>query len=242
MYDGIARKISHYLFYGQTTSLCETCLALVPAKIVIEDDERLLSQALQRAWRAEDADVDRCRLLQALPRLPQAGRPALALQTRTEHGCPYDCGLCPDHEQHSCLALIDVNEACNLTCPVCFADSSPQRDRAPAAGRDRAHDGCAGGQRRRARSLQLSGGEPTIHPQILDDHRRGASAGRSATSCSTPTASASRRSRSSSRRWPSVQAGLRSLSAVRFARSATALKTLRGADLTPHSQAGAGSP
>ena len=37
MYDGIARKSSPYLFLGQTTSLCETCLGLVPAKIVEED-------------------------------------------------------------------------------------------------------------------------------------------------------------------------------------------------------------
>ena len=37
MYDGVARKSAPYLFLGQTTSLCETCLGLVPAKIVEED-------------------------------------------------------------------------------------------------------------------------------------------------------------------------------------------------------------
>ena len=37
MYDGVARKSAPYLFLGQTTSLCETCLDLVPAKIVEED-------------------------------------------------------------------------------------------------------------------------------------------------------------------------------------------------------------
>ena len=31
------RKITPYVFYGQTTSLCETCLALVPAKIISYD-------------------------------------------------------------------------------------------------------------------------------------------------------------------------------------------------------------
>ena len=36
MYDGISRKSAPYLFLGQTTSLCETCLGLVPAKIVEE--------------------------------------------------------------------------------------------------------------------------------------------------------------------------------------------------------------
>ena len=30
------RKVPPYVFWGQTTSLCETCLALVPAKIQIE--------------------------------------------------------------------------------------------------------------------------------------------------------------------------------------------------------------
>ena len=35
--DGPIRKVTPYVFYGQTTSLCETCYALVPAKIIIED-------------------------------------------------------------------------------------------------------------------------------------------------------------------------------------------------------------
>jgi 7,8-dihydro-6-hydroxymethylpterin dimethyltransferase len=35
--DGSIRKATPYIFYGQTTSLCETCMALVPAKIIIED-------------------------------------------------------------------------------------------------------------------------------------------------------------------------------------------------------------
>ena len=42
--------------YGQTTSLCETCLELVPAKIIGEDGKRLLPEALPRARRAEDPD------------------------------------------------------------------------------------------------------------------------------------------------------------------------------------------
>ncbi len=45
-----------YLFHGQTTSLCETCLRLVPAKVIGEERMRLLSQALPRPRRAEDAD------------------------------------------------------------------------------------------------------------------------------------------------------------------------------------------
>ena len=34
----LQRKSAPYVFYGQTTSLCETCRDLVPAKVIIEDD------------------------------------------------------------------------------------------------------------------------------------------------------------------------------------------------------------
>ena len=36
------RKAAPYIFHGQTTSLCETCLETVPAKVVIEDAVREL--------------------------------------------------------------------------------------------------------------------------------------------------------------------------------------------------------
>ena len=121
------RKPSPHIFYGQTTSLCENCYALVPAKIVIEGDnvyylKRCSRHGMQKTLVSTDAAYFKlCR------DYIKAGDRPLVLQSRTEFGCPYDCGLCPDHEQHSCLALIDINEACNLTCPVCFSDSSPQR-------------------------------------------------------------------------------------------------------------------
>ncbi len=100
----------------------------------------------------------------------------LALQSHTEFGCPYDCGLCPDHEQHSCLALIEINEHCNLTCPVCFADSSPERSRhLPLATVERMVD-----------ALVASEAEPDLDPAVrrradvasgfLRDPRHGAGA------------------------------------------------------------------
>jgi uncharacterized radical SAM superfamily Fe-S cluster-containing enzyme len=93
-------------------------------------------------------------------------RPAV-FQTRIDAGCPYDCGLCPDHEQHSCLALIEVNEHCNLTCPICFAGSSPahtgQRSLAEI---ERMLDTLVASEIE-PDLLQISGGEPTLHPEIL---------------------------------------------------------------------------
>jgi uncharacterized radical SAM superfamily Fe-S cluster-containing enzyme len=162
------RRISPYLFHGQTTSLCETCLALVPAKIIIEDNcvyylKRCDRHGVQKTLIS--TDVGYYKLCQDY--IKPGDRP-LKLQSRTEYGCPYDCGLCPDHEQHSCLALIDVNEACNLTCPVCFSDSSPERTlHRPLAEIERMMDALVASEGE-PDLVQFSGGEPTIHPQILD--------------------------------------------------------------------------
>lgn len=99
----------------------------------------------------------------------------LAPHTRTDHGCPYDCGLCPDHEQHSCLALIEINEACNLSCPVCFAESSVKRQGHRSLVEIEAMLDAVVASEGEPDLVQLSGGEPTIHPQffeILDAARR----------------------------------------------------------------------
>jgi 7,8-dihydro-6-hydroxymethylpterin dimethyltransferase len=162
------RKIAPYVFYGQTTSLCSQCLALVPAKIIFDDgkvwyQKRCKTHGVEKSL--VSTDINYYKLCHDY--LKPGDRP-LQPQTRTEEGCPYDCGLCPDHEQHSCLALIDVNEACNLTCPVCFADSSTARTvHRPLAEIERMMDALVASEGE-PDLLQISGGEPTIHPQIME--------------------------------------------------------------------------
>ncbi|MBU6222709.1 MAG: radical SAM protein [Planctomycetes bacterium] len=164
----LIRRQASYVFDGQTTSLCEECLALVPAKVLVEDGQvfylkRCRAHGQRKVLVSTDAAYWRlCR-----DYLKPGDRP-LMVQTHTEQGCPYDCGLCPDHEQHSCLALIDVNEACNLACPVCFSDSSPQRSlHRSLAEIERMMDALVASEGE-PDLLQLSGGEPTIHPEILE--------------------------------------------------------------------------
>ncbi len=161
------RRSRPYLFWGQTTSLCETCLALVPAKIELRDNEVWYQKRCpQHGTHLTRVSTDAAYWKLCKDYLKPGDRP-LALQSRTEYGCPYDCGLCPDHEQHSCLALIDINEHCNLTCPVCFADSSPAREKhLPLATIERMLDALVASEGE-PDLVQLSGGEPTLHPELF---------------------------------------------------------------------------
>ncbi len=99
----------------------------------------------------------------------------LTAQTRTEAGCPFDCGLCPDHEQHSCLAILEINQACDLACPVCFADAANLHgSHRPLAEIERMLDALVASEGE-PDLVQLSGGEPTLHPEffaILDAVKR----------------------------------------------------------------------
>lgn len=169
------RKAAPYIFWGQTTSLCEVCYTLAPTKIVIEQNsvyylKRCAEHGVQKTLVSDDVQYWK----RTKDYLKPGDRP-LVVARRTEKGCPYDCGLCPDHEQHSCLAIVEINEACNLTCPVCFANSSPaltgQRSLADV---EQMFDALVAAEGE-PDLVQISGGEPTIHPDffaILDAAKR----------------------------------------------------------------------
>ncbi len=140
----------------------------MPAKVIAEDQsvfylKRCREHGVQKTLIADDLNYWKSQQDWLKP-----GDRPLAVQTRTDHGCPYDCGLCPDHEQHSCLAIVEINEACNLSCPVCFADSSVKREaHRPLAEVARMLDILVESEGE-PDLVQLSGGEPTLHPQFFE--------------------------------------------------------------------------
>lgn len=162
------RKIAPYRFHGQTVSLCETCLAPVPAKILLEDgrvyyQKRCRTHGVQKSLISSDAHY----WLRCFNWIKPGDRP-MDFQTRIDHGCPYDCGLCPDHEQHSCLALIEITDHCNLTCPTCFAVSAPAKANNLSLKEVESMLDALVASEGEPDLVQISGGEPTLHPQILE--------------------------------------------------------------------------
>lgn len=165
-----------YLYYDSAVSLCTTCYRRIDAKIIFEDNnvfmlKRCPDHGFERVLMADDVDYyRRCReLFLKPPEMPQH------YNTPIKYGCPYDCGLCPDHEQHSCLSLLEICDACNLTCPVCYANSGTHRTTfKPLDQIERMLD-AIGSNELEPDIVQISGGEPTIHPDffaVLDACKR----------------------------------------------------------------------
>ena len=156
-----------YLFYELTNSLCPQCLRKVEAKVLFQDDKVYLQKWCPEhklQWVLISTDVEYYKLSR---QTLKAGQMPKKFNTPIKYGCPYDCGLCPDHEQHSCLTLIEVTDQCNLTCPVCYSESSPQRLTHRSIEQIEFMMDCCVRNEGEPDVVQISGGEPTIHPEFF---------------------------------------------------------------------------
>ena len=89
--------------------------------------------------------------------------------TEIVRGCPYDCGLCPQHKTHTVLGIIDVTNRCNMACPICFAYAGaanyiyePSYDQIVEMIRNLRNN-----KPWACNALQFSGGEPTLGKEHL---------------------------------------------------------------------------
>lgn len=156
-----------YLYYELTNSLCPHCLRKVEAKVLFQDDKVYLQKwcpehKLQKVLISTDIEYYKLSRQTLKP-----GQMPKHFNTPIKYGCPYDCGLCPDHEQHSCLTLIEVTDQCNLTCPNCYSESSPQRLTHRSLEQIEFMLDCVVRNEGEPDVVQISGGEPTIHPEFF---------------------------------------------------------------------------
>ena len=171
----MGHKVRPYLYYDHAVSICSTCLRRVEGNLIIKDQRVFMDKwcpehGRERVLIADDADYYRMARERFIkpPELPER------FNTERRWGCPYDCGLCPEHMQHSCLTLVEVTDHCNLRCPICYADSGPHRPGfRDLATIERMLDAVVTNEGE-PDVVQISGGEPTLHPDffaILDAAR-----------------------------------------------------------------------
>lgn len=164
----MTERVRPYTFYDVAVTICASCFRKLEGKIVFQDGKVFLlkrcpEHGAQRVLVADDVDYyRRCReVFIKRPEMP------VVYNTPVKWGCPYDCGLCTDHEQHSCLSLVEVTDSCNLRCPVCYAASGPERlEHRPLALIEKMLDAVVRNEGH-PDIVQISGGEPTLHPEFF---------------------------------------------------------------------------
>ncbi|MGE0059015.1 MAG: radical SAM protein [Dehalococcoidia bacterium] len=160
------KQDANYIFHELTRSICPECRAVIDAQILLRDNRVYMRKRCPEHGWFEGLVSSDAQSYVDNARFNKPGTIPLAFSTEVKDGCPLDCGICPEHKQHTCLGLIEVNTACNLDCPICFADAGAgfnltlqevefMLDRfVEVEGNPEV--------------VQFSGGEPTIHPNILE--------------------------------------------------------------------------
>ncbi|MFN3485741.1 MAG: radical SAM protein [Planctomycetota bacterium] len=149
-----------------TRTLCPTCLKVVDGQVVSRRGKVYMRRRCPEHGVSEGLISGDVAIHQKAQEFNKPGTRPLKFATEVQKGCPYDCGLCPEHKQHTCLAILEVTNACNMRCPTCFSSSGPGdflelktiRDMVDAFVSSEAAP----------EALMISGGEPSIHPRILE--------------------------------------------------------------------------
>jgi tetraether lipid synthase len=156
---------------GVTESVCPACLRRIVAERIAEGD------AVYLIKRCPEHGVSKTVIWRGLDSYAawgggsrSASRPKVC-GSAVERGCPYDCGLCPDHRQHTCCVVLDVTTRCNLACPVCFASANSSSEPDPSV--EEIERWCSALMATSGPvGIHVSGGEPTVRRDLPEIVRR----------------------------------------------------------------------
>jgi len=148
-----------------TTSVCPYCERLLPAVIYEKDGRIYIRKTCPTHGTIEELYFSSARQYYRFMRYEEEGvgvTPHVQLQAP----CPYNCGLCGRHKNHTALANLVVTNRCDLSCWYCFfyAEKAgyvyePSLEQIRQMIRQYKKEGVS-------MAVQLTGGEPTLRPDL----------------------------------------------------------------------------
>ncbi|MDR1701563.1 MAG: radical SAM protein [Sporomusaceae bacterium] len=154
------------IFINATVAYCPTCQEAEQAKIIAGPEGVFLERvcpvkgaagvklAADYNWYLERVNVPRPL------KSPKEGR-------KMEKGCPLDCGICECHAGSFCLPIFSITNDCNLDCPICFTYNRPDQKYYKSVADTQKIIAHIVNQTGGVPLLNLTGGEPTLHPELF---------------------------------------------------------------------------
>lgn len=152
----------------ETGSLCPVCKNGVSAKIVEEQGQIRMRKVCKEHGKSEVLIASDANWYHETMKYSAILKPPSLVKKEILQGCPFDCGACGSHEQSVYLPVIPITSACNLDCPICYTINKNQgpyhislEDFRQILSVIRTNDP-------NMKIINLTGGEPTLHPQIVE--------------------------------------------------------------------------
>src|SRR6202167_2541968 len=159
------KKDADYVFYELTRSICPEWRSVIDAHILIRDNKVFMRKRCPDHGPFEALVYGDAEQYTSSSKFNKPGTIPLEFSAEIKDGCPHDCGLCPDHQQHACLGIIEVNSVCDMACPLCFAEAGPGFSLTLEEVEEILDHLVA--TEGNPEVIQFSGGEPSVHPQII---------------------------------------------------------------------------
>ncbi|MEM0052674.1 MAG: radical SAM protein [Nitrososphaeria archaeon] len=151
-----------------TRSLCPVCYKVIPAEIYVEDNVVYMRKSCEAHGDFKDIYMSDYRWYKRVQQYERLGNGLENPRTKRVVGCPFDCGICNEHKTHTILGIVDVTNACNLRCPICFANAAavgylyqPSLEKVKEM-----LDNLRNNKPVPTYAVQLSGGEPTLRDDL----------------------------------------------------------------------------
>jgi 7,8-dihydro-6-hydroxymethylpterin dimethyltransferase len=157
-----------------TTSLCKVCKEAVPASIVAlasggHDDEVWLKKTCSQHGAQEVRISTSARWYEQARQTRQHAVAPRVVKKEVDHGCPFDCGPCTQHTQKVRLPVVTITSACNLDCPICYVhNKNDDAYHMPLADFRLILEHLRTDHGGELDIVNLTGGEPTMHPQLFE--------------------------------------------------------------------------
>ncbi len=154
-----------------TRSLCPECRAIIPARVFEENGRVMIEKECEEHGVFRDVYWGDAGLFKKASRFQSQGKKLYNPNVDKEDPvCPFDCGLCNAHINHSALTNIVVTNRCDLTCWYCFFYAKRAgyiyeptieqiREMVRAVRNELPIPGNA---------IQITGGEPTLREDLID--------------------------------------------------------------------------
>jgi uncharacterized radical SAM superfamily Fe-S cluster-containing enzyme len=154
-------------FLGQTNSLCGICKQGIPAQLVEENQRILMRKECPTHGFSEVLIASSAQWYHEIMQQPAILKAPATVRREVEQGCPFDCGACTSHQQSVYLPVIPITSACNLDCPICYTINKNQGPYHISLDEFRRILDVIRTNDPQMKIINLTGGEPTLHPQLV---------------------------------------------------------------------------
>ncbi len=148
-----------------TSSLCAICYQSIPASLFRIENEIIMRKACSTHGQNEILISSNAAWYDHVMSFEPVLNKPMALK-QVSQGCPFDCGACTQHEQRVHLPIIPITSSCNLDCPICYTHNKNDGPYQMTEDELRSILNHLHAAMPEKRIINITGGEPTQHPQF----------------------------------------------------------------------------